>query len=97
MLLFRTPQFSRLRWWPSTGRLIFIKRAPLAGSTWLFGLEVPLWIPTAIFLAPVVVSALRLRRIRRLGASARCSTCGYDLSATPAGAPCPECGTRPTP
>jgi hypothetical protein len=55
----------------------------------------PLW---SIFLVAAIVPAFALRnrvvRRRRLGLSSICTTCGYDLRATPDR--CPECGSKPT-
>lgn len=49
-------------------------------------------IPLACGVAGVILlrSGLRRRRVAR----GHCSRCGYDLSATPAPAPCPECGAQ---
>lgn len=57
-------------------------------------LQVPLWWP----LLPTLWIAVRawtidVREWRRRSRGA-CLACGYDLSASAANAPCPECGTR---
>ncbi len=56
-------------------------------SGWLF---VPLWTP---LLVPGA-AALILWRMRVVP-TGRCSFCDYDLSGTPSGSPCPECGRSP--
>jgi hypothetical protein len=55
---------------------------------WDIQLIVPLWIPSLCFLLVGIVAVRRLERID----SPLCPTCGYDLSATAASLPCPECG-----
>lgn len=55
--------------------------------------SVPLW----PFAAPLGLATALLWRselaARRRNHPSRCPRCGYDNAATPAGAPCPECGT----
>lgn len=74
----------RLRWpgWPSAS-------STTSGTTRMFSLNVPLWLP----IAPLAVPAILLwwsgrGRVRPGG----CRGCRYDLSGLPPGAPCPECG-----
>jgi hypothetical protein len=47
----------------------------------------------ALFALMPAAFFLRMIRTRRAAKSGRCSTCGYDLRATPGR--CPECGTIP--
>jgi hypothetical protein len=56
-----------------------------------FLLEVPLWMPLLLLLAPLIVSAVR-RRVRK----GRCLSCGYDLRGM-SGEKCPECGAAVQP
>jgi hypothetical protein len=62
-------------------------------ANWLF--TCPYWAPFALFAAlpimRVVTGVGRRRRVRGLRRASRCTTCGYDLRATPDR--CPECGT----
>ena len=52
---------------------------------------VPHWfVVLGLLILPVVATTQRLRRQRRVDAG-HCTTCGYDLRATPKR--CPECGT----
>jgi hypothetical protein len=53
---------------------------------------VPIWVPTLVLTVPAVWLTRRWRPPRAPG---MCSTCGYDLRATPGR--CPECGTVPPP
>jgi hypothetical protein len=85
----------------------FVRVLPLASGGWLFSFYrdsspgfsmtvIPLWafaIPLAFTTALLWRSELSARRRARAGL---CPTCRYDLSATPTGAPCPECGTPAT-
>ena len=62
-------------------------------TRWLRVTIVPVWVfaaPLALATALLWRSELAARRRARAGL---CPTCHYDLAATPAGAPCPECGT----
>jgi hypothetical protein len=82
----------------------FVRVLPLASGAWLFNFYrnsspgfsmtvIPLWAfatPLALTTALLWRSELAARRRARAGL---CPTCRYDLAATPAGAPCPECGT----
>lgn len=72
---------------------------PPSELTWLPILEkdelgVPLWIPFALMAgyatSTLVSTALRRRRLRRVG---KCVRCGYDLTGNVSGV-CPECGTK---
>lgn len=56
-------------------------------------LWLPLWIPGVAFAGSAILLGWRLHRTRPLPFQ-RCR-CGYDLAATPAGHPCPECGAMP--
>jgi hypothetical protein len=60
----------------------------LEASPGTFGVGVPLWLP----LGAGIVMLYRIHRPRRVPAGV-CTTCGYDLRATPDR--CPECGTVP--
>lgn len=58
-----------------------------------FTIKTICWIPIALTLAssaPWLI--LGWRAHRRANRPGRCRDCGYDLGATPPGAPCPECG-----
>ena len=56
-------------------------------------LWIPLWFIAAIVAIPGAVWLNQFRRRRPKGGQVLCSTCGYDLRATPDR--CPECGTIP--
>lgn len=86
---------AQIQWWPYDGQLFRDYFAPY------WSLRLPLWLP----LAPVLLLSLlaapswlahrrRKRRVRR----GLCAGCAYDRAglSDPA-APCPECGTSPTP
>ncbi|MGH7242294.1 MAG: hypothetical protein ACREJD_02615 [Phycisphaerales bacterium] len=57
-----------------------------------YGVAIPLW----ILIMPILfVSGIAWRfdaLARRLARFCQCAKCGYDLSSTGAGKPCPECG-----
>jgi hypothetical protein len=59
-----------------------------------FGVALPFWLLAAVCgIAPALRwNPRRLRRRRRLAAGL-CTTCGYDLRASPGC--CPECGNMP--
>jgi hypothetical protein len=70
---------------------------PGAGSVPLIPLLPGMLVDAAVFAIPwmlILLAAPAARRAvrRRRG---RCAECGYDLRATPADDPCPECGDRP--
>ena len=54
---------------------------------------VPHWMPLLAFAGLPACRATAIIRRRRAGTSGRCTTCGYDLRATPDR--CPECGSQP--
>ena len=60
---------------------------------------IPIWsglaADTALFTLPWLLLCLGIPAFRRALRNRRglCAACGYDLRATPAGSPCPECGT----
>lgn len=55
---------------------------------------VPMWCPLLLVAAPTVLAwRSTWRRRLRIG---RCQGCGYDLTALPAAAVCPECGRART-
>jgi hypothetical protein len=54
-----------------------------------FFVGIPLWLPLAVCVIPLLISRLRIGLRRKRG---RCDRCGYDLRATPG--LCPECGNR---
>jgi hypothetical protein len=64
------------------------------GTFWI--LVFPAWCPTAIFSVLPARAVVRCYKRRRAQAASAgfCSTCGYDLRATPDR--CPECGTVPS-
>ena len=66
-----------------------------AGSLPYWHVSIPLWMPTAVLVAPALTSVLHrgYRRWSRHASRRRglCPKCGYDLRATPDH--CPECGT----
>ena len=51
-----------------------------------------LWLPLCV---PNMVRSVRTRWRRMRSGPNACYVCGYDCSATPPGAPCPECGDAP--
>jgi hypothetical protein len=58
-------------------------------ETW--HVDLPLWVPAALCLAPGLVAWRVARRRRRRHAAGLCRDCGYDLRASPDR--CPECGS----
>jgi hypothetical protein len=58
-----------------------------------FAIILPLWIPTLASAALPVLSLARWRRKQLSKRADRCTTCNYDLRATPDR--CPECGAIP--
>lgn len=91
---FERPEFAttdadaRLDWWPPFA----VTRSWWRGNP-AWSLDARLWFVGAIGLAGAGVCALapRLTATRRRRAG-RCPWCAFDLSGTPASAPCPECG-----
>ena len=70
------------------GTNVLIDAGTLGGAS-LWTITLPLWMPFIGFsLLPIICAVRRLGK-RPLG-KAQCSTCGYDLRATPDR--CPECG-----
>ena len=75
------------------------RRGPdsIAGFYWHGGAEslliVPYWFLLALALGALAWNSMRLMRVMRRVRNSRafCSSCGYDLRATPE--KCPECGT----
>jgi len=80
----------------------FVTIPPSSNLLWKFRLDrhgthesidIPLW----VFLLPMLLATIVAWRLdtiaRRRILAGECANCGYDLSATPAGAKCPECGT----
>ena len=59
-------------------------------------LVLPLWMPFAATVLPGLFLWRRRRRALWMDAG-RCGACGYELRATLANAPCPECGLRSPP
>jgi hypothetical protein len=81
----------------------FVRVLPLASGGWLFSFYrdsspgfsmtvIPLW----AFAAPLAIATALLWRselaARRRAHPELCPRCDYNNAATPAGAPCPECG-----
>ncbi len=59
---------------------------------------IPIWIPLAICTPASIVLRRRCALLGRgNGCSSACLACGYSRLGLAPGAPCPECGTFPTP
>jgi hypothetical protein len=68
----------------------------LAGTLWILGYRGGTALVVILFnIAQLVYSVLD--RPRLIAPGPFCTACAYDLSAVPAGSPCPECGRAPEP
>lgn len=81
---------------------VWSSRPPRDVLIWLPAIEtgprrrlvtIPMWMPVSLSLLATYAAWRYELRSRRRARAGLCPTCRYDLAATPAGAPCPECGT----
>ena len=86
----RNSMLSRCGFW--------LERLTIPGGNptyWGFRAGMPHWLPVVVFaLAPAVRWTRERRRLVRVR-EGRCTSCGYDLRASPER--CPECGASPVP
>lgn len=85
-LLDRPIDLSRHYFWPPDGSLGKTYRE--VTTKWAWRVWIPLWMPTAGFLVPLLLLMLTRRRKHPPGS---CADCGYSLRGNVTGA-CPECG-----
>jgi hypothetical protein len=81
-------------WWPPVRRIG--TRYSLGAGPWnapMWMVELPIWLLALPGGVLAVISHRRWRRAIR-AESGLCRRCGYDLSATAPGQPCPECGAN---
>lgn len=91
-----TGHVASITWWPGSFGFIELQKFGPGTGDWMFALDIPLWMPVALFTGTTIATAALRRRARRQDAMLICANCGYDLSGRPA-APCPECGKTPQP
>lgn len=95
------------QWTAGTARVtVWQARPPRDPLIWLPAIElgpirrivtIPMWMPVSVSLLATYTAWRYTLRSRRRARAGLCPTCRYDLAATPAGAPCPECGTPTSP
>lgn len=79
---------------PQERMIALYRKHKINGPIYIYteeSLEIPLWLPTALFGALALILKLRDRAFP----PGCCQTCGYDLDSV-AGPACPECGTPKT-
>jgi hypothetical protein len=84
------------RWWWVSERnaMPYVWRPQLSRGQSFSSATLPLWIPLVLGAVSEVTLALLARRAR---SAAACRRCAYDRTGLDPLAPCPECGTNPTP
>ncbi len=76
----------RVPWWS-------LARARPNFGPYYFMINIPLWTPAALLIPPLLLTHWLARRPFARARRGLCHRCGYNLAATPADRPCPECGT----